>query len=149
MSLAQVVLEIAEELELECKTCETNEAISLLTMYAKQLRRAVKASEGAEQIKATSQIEAMAASIIPTPRQVLASTARADRDVAQKRAVAEEGMGVRMCVCVGGASEGDMVPFDPNAPIGVRSVIGRQVYQLKEDGKMHFDESATSKMFNK
>ena len=73
-------------------------------------------------------------------------TARLKRS--QERASARETVNKEepeMVKAVGGESDATYVPVDPSMPIGAHVKLGKKVYTLRADRKLHFDAEMTEK----
>ena len=142
VSLAAAVLEIADEMEQEVASNGDS-----VRSWAKQLRRAVKAAEGAPDVVG----RAIASVMPPGARQDREMTLaeieakhRRDaveyiRDLKAKQAAAqEEAVGAEQVVIVDGPLEGTTVPLRAGAPIGAKiGPLEGVVYVLGEDRKLH------------
>lgn len=128
MSLPEVVLQIADEMESTAKQSEDPKSLyNGLLSHAKMLRMAVKASE----IKAADPI----VSRLPADKAQRLIAKRAEQEL-EYRAQAQEG-GSRMVVIQGGIDDGTMVPIPGHMPAGTRTNIGGSVYELRTDGSLH------------
>lgn len=142
MSLAEVILDIASDMEAEDAGTGT---YALLKSYARQLRRAVKAAEG---VTPTSTPHPARDPTLDAPRQDTLNKIIA-RKIEERGRMTEiaEGIvrGPTFRELVGGESDGTTGPLSPEAPVGAKTVVGIEVYELKEDGKLHFSEVETQK----
>lgn len=125
MALRDAVLEVVEQME--------NDRNPDLLTYARQLRLLVKASDNAP--------------VQPSYHWTESGQSAQVKEIEKKiklRADTEEKMGERMVTLQGGSCDGDMVSIDSTMPIGARTLLNGQVYQLQGDNKLHFDEKATA-----
>lgn len=58
----------------------------------------------------------------------------------------EEVAGASMTQAVGGSSDGDYIDIDPQMPVGAKTFVVNQVYQLRADGKLYYMEEDTKKI---
>ena len=138
MSLRQVIEEIVEEMENE------NEPMcGYVLPYAKQLRRALKASEGEtaphtisadggmQHVSPELQHAAMLERAKQELRKAKAATSRAEDD-----AFVQQGYepGTSFITLQGGMSDGVIVPIANNAPVGAKTAVGGEVYSKQSDG---------------
>jgi hypothetical protein len=146
MSLKDVVLEIADEMEKEAEAftkARTDFAPVVVRMWLKQLRQAVKASEGAEIQTAQN----MATAFFSQPAGPRVNTAKPPgRDPLESPD--DLTGGGRMILCVGGAGDGVSAPLDNRAPLGCFVQVGGEVYVYEcQDGtdRLRFSASETIK----
>lgn len=162
MSLAAAVLMVVEGMETRAKNINIEEselsefAGRLLREFAGQLRVAVAASgEDRPLAHAFQRADTDLRPFSESTEESLGMTesrvrrrppSTADRAAAflGQRLNAEEAVGERMAVCVGGSEDGCTVPLNPQMPTGAFAVVGAGVYQLRADGKMHYDEGQTN-----
>lgn len=133
MSLREVVLEIADEMEGLAKDAGNNGVMSETVIgWAKQLRRAIKASESAEPQT--------------NPREFAERALQRQEDLrAVRKQAAHEESTDTMRALVGGPFDGDMAPVPSAMPIGAHTMIGGEIYTKEMDGNLHFDEAMTKK----
>ena len=146
------MLEIADEMEQEVASNDNIRNGDSVHSWAKQLRRAVKATEGAPDV-----VGRAIASVMP-PAEMMAG-ARQDREMtlaeieakhrrdaveyirdlkAKQAAAQEEAVGAEQVVIVDGPLEGTTVPLRAGAPIGAKiGPLEGVVYVLGEDRKLH------------
>ena len=154
MALDEAVLEIAEQMLAEAKDLETDAATaytrSTLKGYARQLKSIVKAAEGTEkeQTHALPNPFAMDAGF---QHFTMVEQAKEALRLEKKKSQAEEKIGVNaagnLVLCEGGKSDGIMTPIEPEMPVGARTMLDGEVYEFKDDGKFHFDEEITKKVY--
>lgn len=168
MSLRDAVEDIAKQLdELAAeyeKDCETYPASSdyarrtkreLLGM-ARQLRTAVKASEGERPPLSVVNLPNGGVSIMGTQGSTMVPDHRslidkAREEIRREKAAsgelheAEESLAPGFTTLVGGSCNGDMVPRPEGMPVGAHSQFGGmgEVYTLMEDGQLHYNEQQT------
>lgn len=147
MPLSDAVLEIAQQMEEELVRLKTDgepgEAESALRGFARQLRSAVKASEGALQsMQATSTVPGGNAFI--RDAEIVAQHALLE---GAKKARFQEAEGIRYWpVADGPALEGEIplsVPLPGNAAPGGFALVGKYVYEVRADGKLYYHEEQT------
>lgn len=136
MGLPEVILEIAADMEKEYAGGQLSSG-SLLS-YVKQLRMAVKAAGPSP--GATGHLIVGASAM----ESQIKEAAKA-RERLARRTEAEEGLGTGYTILVGGQLDGDTAPVDPGMPVGAYVAVGKEVYQLQSDGKLHFNQEATAK----
>ena len=138
MALSDAILDIAKQMEEDIQN--SSEAVQWqVTAYIRQLRSAVKAAEGQNQgipIIIPNQVN---------PQEVLLKHAQREME---QRTILQERAGTSMVQIIGGSSDGDLTPIDPNMPINARMPIGSEVYIFRE-GKLHFSEEETQKYRNR
>jgi hypothetical protein len=122
MSLAEAVLEIAEELEKESLVHEGEEqAIAdVMRKIAKDLRRCVKAAGGTR---------------APNPNQTaveLSIKEQIEQARLAAKALAQDSRGEKIVVLEGGPLDGDNLIIDSGMPIGAFTSISGNVYRLKD-----------------
>lgn len=137
MALADVVLEIVEEMETKAKDplVPTDEGWRFVGAIAKELRRAVKASQPDKTAS-------------PFPQQLHhplfggKDHAAVQARLQEKRRQADlEEASQRMVEMVGGPEAGDtmMLSF---APVGLEYRRQGGLYRMGEDGKLHWEEKS-------
>ena len=134
MSLQEGVIGIAQMLEEHAEQWlrdETDISPVHLRMFAQHLRILVKSHP--------EQPVAPPAAVMPAELQhaVMIEKARAEF----RKGKQEE---KEPCVAqlLGGASNGDCIPIDSQMPVGAKTRVGNEVYQLQVDHKLHFLASA-------
>ena len=110
----------------------------LLISYAKQLRRIVRAAseDGAGSKIYVDGPDAPSIHFDDFKKQI-------QDDLEKKKAkeiLREDRGGAGMAMMVGGESDGTYIEIDTSMPVGARTRIGGQVYQLRDDGKLHYEE---------
>ena len=128
MSLKEVVLEIADEMEKVAK--EDKHHYDVLTSYAKQLRRACKAA-------ATDPVAEDSFAFNPEKGMFLQTEAHTALKKMGTDAKQEERLSASMIWCVGGPADETMVENNPTMPNGAKTFVCGVVYQ-KTDGKLHY-----------
>lgn len=124
MSLREAVLDIAEMAEEEAK-CRDGDMRQILNMIGKMIRNAAKAAGDPPSIAVPPEVQHF--QMMQKAREEF----RKDKN--------KEDDGTKMVLLVGGASDGDSFAILSNWPVGARTNISGEVYQLKEDGKLHFE----------
>ncbi len=147
--LSEAVLEIADDMEEECKLMSIYDviiSISTVRQFIKQLRRAVKAAEGTQQQQGSSLSSMMAQLADPTTN---AGFNRNMVEAARLKLRAEGYKGSSEMVeemepiqreVVGTERDGEplCVPVDARAPFGARMMVPEVGQcELKADGKLH------------
>lgn len=135
MSLSEAMLEIAAQIEEDMKDTISNGdmfEISEVRAYARQIRSAVKAAEGVP--AQNFRIDGISAEVFN--RQQI-ETAKAEFR-SKDKLLKEDEREVRMAPCVMGGSNGVMVSIDPGMPVGSRTQVSGEVYELFGDGKLHW-----------
>ncbi len=153
MALHDVVLELADEMDQEAQTLRDRDAHGDLAHdklrdYAKQLRRAVKASAGERQtIRPADVGDAAAVFGLGFAEQLAKDRAeRQARRLVQDTLVSQvDGDGLSAALLVGGPLDGDYVPIDPGLRAGMMPVYAESVYVYGEDKKLHYSELETLK----
>lgn len=156
MSLRDVIADIASDMDRDADEWERagdQRSVSQsydLRSYAKQLRRALKASEGERQAVARADVGDLPAELLQNPELQHAAMiekakaelrrAKAAANKAEDNAFAQTGYdeGTGFVCLVGGNSDGLMVPMAGNAPIGAKTMVGGQVYCKGDDGRWCF-----------
>ena len=148
MSLAEAVLAIADDLEIEAKNKEDwiDSTRLVFRSYVKQLRAAVKAAAGAQ-----TEAPPPGSFLIGTDRTSAAGQhatmiekARREMQQGRQRAGVEELLEPRMVMIVGGSSDGDHLMVPQDMPVGAKiEVPGGEVCVLGADGKLHYSEMDT------
>ncbi|MDE2095728.1 MAG: hypothetical protein KGL39_00595 [Patescibacteria group bacterium] len=152
MSLAGAINDIANGIDEDVQTLVQDDEVNLpvlvkqLRGYAKQLRFAVKASEGVSPLPLVSQPEVPA--FINHRLQIEKAKEEFRKDPSQIKRITdlEESIEPRLLELVGGASNGDHATVPGNMPIGARTQVNGQVYKLHKDGKGYFDEKETFRL---
>ena len=151
MALADAILEIAEEMETYTDSM-SQDAIHCLQMFAKQLRRSVKAAEGQPQPIQQS---------APTNEQILSAMGCDPQGPAKAAAKAnrkadnEEQGGSQSIEVVGGPMGGtddcpQFIDVQGTPPVGGKTALGNAVYVLRvKDGRRQLAYSLedTEKVF--
>lgn len=143
MSLAEAVLSVAEEMEKEAKHFEGDTSVSLtariaIEAYAKQLRIAVKASQGNFPPQTTV-----------LPEQVMEDRAKQIRLRDQQVEAYQEENSRQLTLLQGGDSDGVAISAPPNLPVGAKTLQAGQVYVKGEDQLFHFSPEETENYHEK
>lgn len=142
LDIKSAVLVVVEAMEEEARSWEDSPSIARLFLsYARQIRTVLSIAPDLPQEDSDPSPQEVAKQFghsIFDPREVLKRKAERDVQESQSRYNREE-VGSEMTLLVGGTLDGDYVPIDPRMPIGAKTRIGtKQIYQLKEDRKLHF-----------
>jgi len=143
MSLKDVILEIAEEMEEEAKVfikANADFAPVIVKGWAKQLRQAVKASKGDDIVTAENMVTAFMNQPIPrvnVHKPPVRDSLESPDDMMG---------GGRMVLCIGGENDGVCAPLDNRAPMGCKTLVGGEVYILLIDDRLHFSAAETLKL---
>lgn len=142
MSLRDAVQEIVEEMGREIFSSNvSSNIVNMFDGYKKQLRMALKASEG---------------ETLTTPffrpvneehREILQREQQAV-ELGQRAARAEEGIGETVYLCCGGTNDGVMVPMEGLPPEGAKTLISGQVYLFNRYGKVWQYSADETKKFH-
>ena len=137
MALSEVILEIAEEMIEGSESEEIEDFPRLIRAWAKQLKVAVKASEGTAQTAGMQYDEQGRGTLFLHPDaqhfQMIEKARQELRD--QRRKFEAQEMGeTRMAVCEGGPAEGETVPISVDMPAGAKCTIDGKVYVLSDGG---------------
>lgn len=140
MSLAEAVATIAEQMEYEKQAFKEDypylgQAVSYcLQSYARQLRAALKACEG-------EILPGQRTSEGPYPLRWTDKEAewkaKARAEFAGKREKLEEEASAQLQLIIDGPLAGDYCPISLEMPIGARTWVGQEVYQLCANGLRH------------
>lgn len=152
MSLAEAVLEVAEQME---TTDVKDEAARVyFSVFAKMLRTAVKAVEG-QQVFQGNLGPFGGTDLFMSPeaqREHFVAIEREKIRKAKQASDAEEGplLGEAMREVVNGpAKNGDEPTFvstPPGGRVGDRTILADSVYFLASDGKLHYHEESTKEL---
>lgn len=138
MSLSEAVVEIVKDME-DASAGHDAVAASFVERWVYALKMAVRASSG---VKAYADGK-IPVEPSPDPRLVgIAERAAKRLEDRKKEATVEEAFS-GVAVCVGGASDGTMVPAD-GMPDGAHTLIGGEVYTLRQ-GRLTFDADLTDR----
>lgn len=138
MGLREAVSDVADQMEQDAKQMEGHFRRNMMA-FVRQLRTAIKASEGEAQPQ-TNRI------LIPEMQHEAAIAAEREKlRLAKQRANTEETANTGYVACVGGDSDGDTAPIDPNMPQGAKTMIGACVYVLRGN-QLHYDVAETEKI---
>lgn len=155
MSLPDAILAIVEGMEEEAKEFaedkDTKYIATTLRGYAKQLKVAVKASEGAPALVNHPQQPDL--SLINDPiyamgqQRKIIEDMRAQIRLERNKTTAEEGTGEENRYLVGGAGDGDAVRINSSMPANgtAHMPYGGEVYTRQADGNLHFNPEVTEK----
>lgn len=135
MSLHEAVKMIAENML--AKEQPSNDAGVIRLFYAGQLMAALKASGPTPSFSSSP-----ATPPTPSAAELIAREALRTQ---RRQADAEESLNGRMSELVGGASDGTFASLPPEMPVGAKTLLGDEVYELKEDRKMYFSQELTTK----
>lgn len=141
MALSDAVMDIVKEMEdVDWDSSSSSVNGALIVVFIRQLRTAVKAASA----------PAIVPVALPYPNYDAAVQQRhieeRKRQELVERGRKEEGTAASMTDIVGGKSNGDMVSVDTTMPTNAHTLIAGEVYTLKEDGRLHFNEEQTKKM---
>ena len=131
MSLAEAITEIADQIDEDAESWTEVSFRRILYGYSRQLRSAVKASGG-------NQPTLNQAAIIAPEAQHFVEIQKARAEFRKSRDVVQEGE--RMTECRGGPMAGDHVTVPGEMPTGAKTAFGEWIYQLGEDGYLHYLE---------
>ncbi len=159
MSLRDVVMEIADEMEAEVgegiKSVEMGSTV--LLYFANQFRRAVKASEGEVQLspgKLATRVKVPKELVQIHPQDIgnideemfLITQATEGMKKLKEGTRTEERLGSRMVEIVGGPGDFTMVEIPNDMPVGAKTHLFGVIYQLQDDHKIHYNEEETNMM---
>ena len=140
MSLAEAMLDIAEQMDKDALQSDTGDGVLVrlsLVNYAKQIRSAVKAAGTQPNNIASALVYHNPRSIsLEDQHRTMVDQAREEFRKAKGKADIQE-KGERMVELVG---QDELYPILACMPVGARMVIGTQVYELRADNKLHFVE---------
>lgn len=139
MSLAQVVLEIAQEME-ESQYSKTLEG------FVTQLRRAVKASEGSAQDNSPKPSIFMTEINAGNRRLLQESQENLQECMSTIKRVESSSTGVVELVGNPHSDIPEFMPTDENIPLGAMPIIQGAVYRMEQDGKLHYQEEPTRQL---
>lgn len=158
MTLAEAVLELADEMEREAADLKDAEPTGYMVMtlkgYAKQLRIAAK-------VATPPPAPAIVPSLSPAVQHAAAiEAARAEfkgkvnqipNGSLDRAAALEEGFDGKLTELVGCPDDPNdgtptMIQFPPDAPVGAKTALPSGVYVLQEDRKLHFSAEETAKV---
>lgn len=155
MSLEAAVTIIADNMEKEAEDLKGKEETRYFCMslksFARELRTAVKASEGSS--LGFGPMNPMAALLTGVGPQTsennpLIKAAREEFRNKKRKTEAEEGLAANMIELVEAGTDNStptFVEFPNEAPVGAKTEIAGKVYELKEDRKLHFSLEETQK----
>jgi hypothetical protein len=154
MGLAESITDLCDELEEVAQTIEKGDIDGLdavsLRFYIRQMRRLIKQSKEDQVNHAliashTGMIGPMSGQV-PSFNQTpsAAMIAKAEQQKVKSHIAAEEGIGASMTILDGGNAHGDYAPVE-GMPVGAKTIVGGQVYVLKNDGKLHYSKEETDK----
>ncbi len=129
MSLAKAVLEVVNFMEDDVTSNTDSVVARQLLGYARMLKVAVQAHDGAG--------DRPTPPVMPAELQhaVMIEKARAEF---RKGKQEEEEKDPVVAPLVGGSSDGDCIPIDLAMPVGAKTQVNGQIYQLQADHKLHF-----------
>lgn len=125
MSLQQAILDIADQMENESPDVKR---------WAAMLRITVKASESTAPL-----ISPLVSNQLAIREAELNLARDIEKRVVKKQLTQEENIG-QMTEVVGGNSDCEYVPIAGEMPVGARTKINGQVYELRTDRKLYFVE---------
>ncbi len=149
MSLRDVIGEIADDMEKWADGDDIPQTITNeIRSYAKQLRRALKASEGEVQQQTQSspflvpqvQHDHFIAKAREEFRKQKGEGQGGIHPAMDRKAEFEEAQDGIMVQTSNGPVDGDWVSVDPQMPVGAKRVLAGGVYVLKQEGKQTFLE---------
>ena len=146
MGLQDAVQEIVARMEArgDKYAKEGHEILSLtIGSFVDQLKTALKASEGTSSASSFPINDDLSATAFHH-RMVEQARLEMKKSKSEQEVNKEESYGDSMRECVGGPANGDMVVVDPTMPVGANMYVLGKVYQLREDGKLHYDEPPKS-----
>lgn len=155
MSLSEVVVEIATEIE-EAAGLEAEESVSaMMKSWAKQLKRVVKAA--GSQTKTQPELGGVPNYFIgpgiTKPQPTTAAAKLIKKKLQEQGELLERAVsgGNKTVLLIDGSSDGDTLEFPADAPVGFRAVMpwSGEVYFMGEDGNLHFSASETVKEHEK
>ncbi len=141
MSLQQAISDIADRIDSDVENLTLdNITIVLLKGLSRELRTAVKASEGSNPL--------MQQSFMTNEMMIEKEREKIRREKAEK---GDEGPSERMVEMITPDSEDVpiLVAIDGKMPQGARTVIGKSVYILGTDSKLHFSREETETFHQK
>ena len=136
MSLAEAVLEIVDEMEHYKITDFGSKSIYILLLgYAKQLRRAVKASSASEELIGGN------LKLRDTVQKDLEQMTKRNEERLKQRGLEKlDENSPCLRFCEGGLADKIAVPVDASMPVGAKTLLMNQVYVLEKDGILrHLD----------
>jgi len=147
MSLRDAVQEVVEEME--TAPVLAGAGPQTLSMYAKLLRMALKASEGERDavLAAATGVSGIATTLVPPVPAFIQDRLEIEKAKEEfrksgKRADAEEGLTGSQTELVGGpaydAASPVFIERASSMPVGAKMFAHDGVYQLRKDGRLHF-----------
>lgn len=128
MSLAETIMEIAQEMESEEQL--TDHAPTLLKLYAKELRRVIKAAGDSPRGKPILTSSHLDPDFLDKCREEFRGRHAQITSFEEKQA--------KGYIACGGPYDGDTVQGPPYMPVGARTQQDGVIYQLEADGLLHF-----------
>lgn len=150
MGLAESITDLCDELEEVAQRIEKGDEDNLshlaIRTYIRQMRRLVKQSKEDQVNHALiGSHTGMIGPMSPFNQTPSAATiAKAEQQKVKSHIAAEEGIGASMTILEGGNAHGDYAPVE-GMPMGAKTIVGGQVYVLKNDGKLHYSKEETDK----
>lgn len=129
MPLADAILDLVDDMENDARQSEHSGVHDSLLNYAKQLRRIVKATGSPSVVGVYDPQVDIGAQIMEKARQEF-------RNKRPKEQLEE--LEPRMCLIKGGPNDGDTIDIHPVMPVGARMEDRGIIYQLEQDGCLHF-----------
>lgn len=165
MSLRDAIAEIADDIEHELKACEASGSFVThkeVRSWVKQLRRALKASEGEKQTVTPQQVGPLNPLLyspsmaqgqhllgVEAAKLEFRNKKQAEDQAPQKATVEEKYDGVNVEL-VGGEMDGTFTPIPPDTRLGSHTTIFGEVYTLTrgDDGvhRLVFNPDLTAKV---
>ena len=154
MSLAEAVLEIAQEMTEEADSREPSGGkvdVRILRCYARELRRLLLVNKPVSPLYGEDAAEAAPDPILAQCPPGIQAAVLSQREKARQRLAREQGRedtdGDDMRVLVGGPHDGDLIRVGC-IPVGAYTPVAAEVYQLREDGKLHHSPEQTERLKN-
>lgn len=154
MSLADAVTMIADAMyDVATELRDVTTAATMMKSFSMQLRVAVKAAgESTAPVLVTKEdglviTKRLANSPFDKKIEDLKTREIQRLEEAKQEAMMRESTGTRMALCADGPEQDLMAEINPNMPAGARCYVGdpgkKQVYELRSDGMLYFDELST------
>lgn len=153
MSLAQAVLEIAHEMEVSDwgeTPVPPAEIEADYRSIAKQLRIAVKASEGSPQVQALPDlgIPPLISTVIGGANKRILEKSQENLQECMSTIKKVEKASSGMVELVGNPHSDipEFMPIDEQIPVGATPIVNGAVYRMEADGRLHFQEEPTRQL---
>lgn len=124
MSLAEAVTEITNDLEKQIGHCPST--YSWIKQYVQMLRMAVKAAERPISLSEMSQAGSWGSQWQAKAREEFSNKEKAEEEAAE-----------HMIQVVDGPYKDNLLTIASSMPIGAKTYIGSEIYQLSSDGLRH------------